>query len=255
MKPRDLFVLLLCVVIGMTAAAQEARLPDHDPYDRILRRFVRDGGVDYERLQRTLPPRRLLHEYLLHLNTFDPDALPAEEQLPFYLNLYNATVIEAITDRYEPGYSVAAEDHALFKEPIVKLAGDQISLNDLEKRIVEKFNDPRVHAALVCGAESCPKLQPFAYKAAYTQDRLETNMREFINDPQRNTIDPARKRLVLSKIFDWYPEDFGGRDNLAAYVDQYVHGDTSGFDVSFHEYSWKLNGSPPAEPATMPAEE
>jgi len=40
----------------------------------------------------------------------DVGKLPRNEQLAFYINLYNATMIKAIIDRYHPGYSPGDED-------------------------------------------------------------------------------------------------------------------------------------------------
>ena len=79
------------------------------------------------------------------------------------------------------------------------------------------------------------------YTAADLETLLETNMRRFLDDPSRNRIDRERRELRLSRIFEWYAEDFGGPQELARYVDGFVDGDVAGFDVSFLEYSWELN--------------
>ena len=66
-------------------------------------------------------------------------------------------------------------------------------------------------------------------------------MRRFVNDTSRNRVDPAGNRLILSPIFQWYADDFGGQEKLADYVDRYHAQSTRGFKVSFTDYSWALN--------------
>ena len=66
-------------------------------------------------------------------------------------------------------------------------------------------------------------------------------MRRFLEDRARNPIDEANKQLRLSKIFEWYAGDFGGRDRLAEYVGGVLGKDFDGYMVSFVEYSWELN--------------
>jgi len=48
----------------------------------------------------------------------DVSRLPHNEQLAFYINVHNATMIRAIIERYHPGYSTADNDFAVFKEPL-----------------------------------------------------------------------------------------------------------------------------------------
>ena len=68
----------------------------------------------------------------------DDSKLPKTERLAFYINLYNATMIDVIVDRVFDGYSPEAEDYRVFKDPLVRLKGRRISLNDLENKIIRK---------------------------------------------------------------------------------------------------------------------
>ena len=59
-------------------------------------------------------------------------ACSREEQLAYYVNLYNASVIKGITERWRNAYSPAEKDHQLFKDPLVNVfRGRTISLNKL----------------------------------------------------------------------------------------------------------------------------
>jgi hypothetical protein len=178
--------------------------------------------------------------------TVDPQAMPDDERLAFYINLYNATVLSAVADRYGPGYSVAEKEFEIFDQPLVRFAGKAATLNDLEHRLIRKqFPDPRVHAVLVCAARSCPPLAGRAYSGSTLDAELERRMRSFVSDPTRNLIDSTNRRLELSQIFEWYASDFGGAEALAEYVDRYTALDVDTYSVSYRPYSWELNDIDP----------
>ncbi|MGD8376902.1 MAG: DUF547 domain-containing protein, partial [Acidobacteriota bacterium] len=172
--------------------------------------------------------------------------LERDDRIAFYINLYNATMVQGVVDRWRPDYSPSEDDFAIFREPLVRLDGRTISLDELEKGILlPTFDEPRLHVALVCAAVSCPPLIPRAYLGEDLDAVLEANMTRFVNDPRRNRIEPEARRLRLSRIFDWYAGDFGGPAAVPGYVNRYFEGpDVRGFDVGFLEYSWKLNDVP-----------
>lgn len=216
---------------------------DHGAFDRILRDIVRDGAVDYEGLRDR--HRENLRGYLDALAAAPVESLPRNARLAAYINLYNATMLAAIVERFETGYSTSAQNHRVFKEPLVRVAGQKISLNHLENEIIRKgFEEPRIHVALVCGARSCPTLLARAYLAKDLEEVLEANMRRFVNDSTRNQVDAAKKTLRLSEIFKWYKDDFGGDAGVIRYVQKYLDSDVTGFTVEHLPYSWELNASP-----------
>ena len=243
---RWVLCMLLVVAVAVSCAAAQDTQPadtptvDHSAFDTILRAHVRDQRVDYLAIRDAHAPE--LAGYLDMLAGVDTGALSRDEHLAMLINLYNATMIRAIVDRYEPDYTVAAEDYAVFRQPLVRVDGRTISLDALEHEVIRKrFEEPRIHVALVCGAVSCPPLLPRAYRARTLAATLEANMRRFISDSSRNRIDHAAKRLELSQIFNWFAADFGGKDKIADYVNGYTQADVSRFAVTFIEYDWSLN--------------
>ncbi|MCB9869181.1 MAG: DUF547 domain-containing protein [Planctomycetes bacterium] len=248
-------VLLVWVAFGCAEGRTErtvpqpshapAQLVDHAVFDSLLRERVRDQRVDYAAIRKHDAAR--LRDYLTRLAGVEPDRLATSERLAFYINLYNATMIQAVVDRLRPGYSPQDNDFAVFKEPLVGLRGGRVSLDHLENQIIRKqFAEPRIHVALVCGARSCPPLLPRAYTGADLEQLLDANMRRFVADPTRNRIDPAHGVLELSKIFEWYAADFGGPEALVGFLQKYVTADLAGSKPTFRAYSWELNIVPDA---------
>jgi hypothetical protein len=234
---------LLALAAAPATAPAPAPAPDPGPRDHILHANVHEGLVDYQNIK--AHDAGALKRYLAELAGVNPAALSRDDRLAFYINLYNATMVQAVLDRYHPGYSPAEKDYAVFKAPLVSLHGKQISLNDLENNLIRKqFQEPRIHVALVCGARSCPPLLNRAYRGDDLEQTLAGNMRRFLNDPARNRIDDQKHELHLSKIFDWYAGDFGGKDHLAAFITPYVHRDVNGWPITFLDYDWTLNAAP-----------
>ena len=217
---------------------------DDAAFDAILSHRVKNGLVDYASIKQH--DRAKLDAYLDQLAAADATKLSRDERLAYYINLYNATMIRAVVDRLRDGvYTPAENDHAVFKEKLVRLAGGKtISLNDQEHEVIRKqFRDPRIHVALVCAARSCPPLLSRAYRAQDLDKVLDENMKRFVLDPSRNQIDHEKKELRLSKIFEWYADDFGGKDAVPGYVSRYAGQDVSGYRVTFLEYDWSLNAA------------
>jgi hypothetical protein len=226
--------VLTLVFIAATAAG--------DTIDRVLAAAVRDGRVDYTALAER---RAELAAYLDALVAIDRASLDGDGAKAHDINLFNATMLVAVLDALdrEPLWTPAADGFAVFKAPLVQLSDEKVSLNELETRMRRRYADPRIHAALNCAAASCPPLLPRTYAADDLNGVLDENMRQFVNDPTRNTIDHGGRRLVLSRIFDWYADDFGGRERIAAYVSRYIDRDVSAYAVSFHDYDWSLNAA------------
>lgn len=222
-----------------------AKRVDHFEFTRMLSKYVDSAGrIDYVRWK--MEEGRELRAYLKTLADVDVESLDRDEQLAFYINLYNATVISQVLSRYEPGFRVDEDNYQFFKRPSVRLGKDRISLNHLENEIIrEQFDDPRIHVALVCAAVSCPPIQPRAFDASTLEATLDNLMRSFLRDESRNVVDRDARLLKLSSIFDWYAKDFGGRDALVAYADQYIGWDVAGFVITFLPYDWSLNIVPP----------
>lgn len=214
--------------------------PDYAAFDRVLKDVVRDGRVDYLALREN--HRDALHGAVGRLAAVDVGSLSRDEQLAYDLNLYNANVLLAVADRCKRGYSASEEDFRLFKEPLVRMREGKVSLNHLEHEIIRKqFNDPRIHAALNCAAVSCPPLIARAYRAEDVDQVLEENVRRWVNDSSRNQIDREKKVARLSKIFEWYMDDFGGPEGVKRFVGKYAGVDLSDYRVEFLEYDWTLN--------------
>jgi hypothetical protein len=212
-------------------------------YEELLSKYATPNGVRYaawssntgdvqslasvtEFYATTLPPR-------------DPDAA-----LAWHLNAYNAGILSEILKKFPTKGPLDGETDFFDKERIV-ISGKKISFNHLESKIIRPtFNEPRIHFALNCASESCPPLSMKPFAAPTLDEDLERLTRAFVNDnPQGVAVDSKEARI--SKLFDWYAEDFGGKSNLITFINRYRRtAIPTGSKAEFFEYSWKLNAVP-----------
>src|SRR5689334_18472280 len=87
---------LLSLLVAGPAA--HAALFDHSSYDSILRHYVNDhGGVDYAGIRRNAISS--LESYLAQLAEADLSGWPERERLAFWINAYNAHVLDLVANK------------------------------------------------------------------------------------------------------------------------------------------------------------
>ena len=225
------------------AAADEA-------YAGLLAAIVDDGGlVRYEKLAE--------REHRAALNAvvrgYQNATLPMkrEDRIAFFCNAYNANVLQrAFQASRRKGFENVEKISGFLDQAAIHVAGNKLTLNDLENGQIRRARDPRIHAALVCAAMSCPPLRNEPYRGEKLNEQLDDQCRRWINDAQRNGV--VDERISVSRIFDWYGADFNvpPHGSLAAFLRHYADpaGDLgralAGDEkpaIRFREYDWTLN--------------
>jgi len=154
-----------------------------------------------------LPNERIrLDGFRDRMQAADPDSLSRVGALAFWLNLYNAGALAIASDAFEDGATTVLRSPGVFDTTWATVAGESLSLNDIEHGKIRRFGDPRIHGSLVCGSASCPTLryEPFGENL---DDQLDDQMRSFLVGGGAAT-DRTAGTLRLSRIFLWYGGDF-----------------------------------------------
>jgi hypothetical protein len=207
---------LLMVILFVSSTSASAQF-SHQQWQEVLVKYVDDVGfVDYQALSRQ---RETLDSYVASVAISGPESTPemfptSDHRLAFYLNAYNALVFSGVLDRGPEHKSVwrgLISGLSFFILMDVNIDGSTTSLKKLEDDIIrERFADPRIHAAINCASVSCPRLRRTAFEAHNLQAQLDDAMREFVSN--RDHVRVVDDVLYLSKIFDWFEEDFIGAD-------------------------------------------
>lgn len=209
---------------------------DHKLWDRLLNNHVvsTNSGmttrVDYSGVQADI---ELLQSYLdstARVSRAEFDGWDPNEQLAFLINVYNAATVKLVLTEY-PDLDSIRDIGFLFTSPFrrdfITLFAEEVSLDDIEHGMIRswpQFEEPRIHFALNCAAISCPPLRAESYRGDSLDEQLDANTRLFLSN--RNINYMSGNRLLISKIFDWYGEDFSkgwsGVDSLEEFLGAYT---------------------------------
>ena len=249
--------LALAALVG-TAQAQE---PDYTPWTRLLQaHYDPIQGMDYEGL--ASKDWAAMKRIVQLLAEVDPARLNRDQQLAYYLNLYNVTVVNLLMEnRQVKSIRDLSTDPLIrfniFRKDLVLNKSGKISLKRLEDEIIrEGFKDPRIHFAINCAARSCPPIRQEAFTGSKVNSQLDDQARAFFAHPHlgaRLEVKGGTLVIHLTKIMDtgsWFGEDFekwgGGR---AVFLRKYLTAPQhrlldiySGHtELAFDAYDWNLN--------------
>ena len=159
--------------------------------------------------------------------------------MAFWINAYNAFTVKLIVKNYPIGSITDLSNGNPWDDKWISLDGKSYSLNQIEHDIIRPvWKDARIHFAVNCAARSCPPLANRSFNEGNLDAMLDELTRKFINNRKYNTV--SASKLTLSKIFEWYAEDFGSiRDFISRYSSITVN---SNAHIGYQEYDWKLNG-------------
>ena len=243
--------------------------PIHKPFDAILDVYVRDGLVYYRALR---SERGSLDRYIASLAATSADTVkswPPNQQLAFWINAYNAFVLETVIDHYPirgrakeyPPVSIRQIPGAFDRRPH-RAGGRTLTLDALERDVIASFGDPRALFALGRGAHGGGRLKSEAYTSERLDAQLTTMTSELVTRRELVFVDIQNGLLSVSPIFSWREatflpladrarEVFNRRSPLEravlAMIDpllvpnevEFLQKNT--FRMVFHEFDWSLN--------------
>ena len=223
---------------------------DHGSWNQFLSRNLINDGQGVSRVQYgqvSGQDRQLLGNYLQRLQGTDIRVLNRNEQFAYWVNLYNARTVKLVLDNY-PVRSIQDinNGNAFDQAGTVNVLGKSLSLNDIESGIIRPiYNDPRIHYALNCAAYGCPNLASTAYTSQNLGQRLDTAAFQYVNSDR--AVQRTASGLQVSKIYDWYKEDFGGSDQgVITHIQRYANPTTlakinGANQIQGYYYDWSLN--------------
>lgn len=262
--------LLAAAALLALATAAWAFDHTHGAWDALLKKhvkYVQNGNasrVDYAGFAGDRAALKAVLDAYSAVPKTDFDKWSKPEQQAFLTNAYNAFTIEKILLRY-PNIKSIRDFGTVFgnpwKDKFFNLFGQPSYLDQVEHEILRKegaYDDPRVHAAVVCASIGCPMLRNEAFTPGKLDAQMEDGLRRFLSDRSRNRYNAQSKKLEISKIFDWYGKDFekghkgytSVKGTMAKYADLLADAPadreavrSQAAEVTFLEYDWALNDS------------
>jgi hypothetical protein len=246
-------VSAILLFAALPASANDSSI-DLDLYARLLKTHTRavDKLVQVEVDYRLLAGSAEFKQIAGQVRRTKPSRLTPDEKLAFWINAYNILAIELITQHYPLD---GIKELGSFFSPVwdlevATIEGQSVSLGAIEHEILRKMGDPRIHGAIVCASLSCPPLARTPYRAATLDDDLSTAMRTWLASPQKGVAIEREPNIIrLSKIFDWFEEDFDSRGGVLTAIEPYLPSDTATWirehgrsaRIRYFDYDWSLN--------------
>ena len=240
---KNRFLLIASLFTAVSSFAQKA--PSHQQWDKLLKKHVNEAGmVNYKGFQKD---KTEFDAYLKTLSDNGPQkSWSQKDQIAYWINAYNAFTVSLILQKY-PVKSIKDIGGSIYKIntawdiKFIKIGGEKYDLNNIEHKMLrKKFDEPRMHFAIVCASLSCAKLRREAYTGDKLDDQLEDQSKDFLNDKSKNNI--TAEKAQLSKYFSWYKGDFTKNGSLTDYINKYsktkITGNTK---ISSLDYNWSLN--------------
>jgi hypothetical protein len=226
---------------------------DHSDWDQLLTKYVvinHPSGINrfrYGDVSRADEKR--LDSYIETLVEIDPRRFNKTVQHAYWINLYNALVVQQVLEYY-PVVKITQVDRrgnpGPWDEDIVEMQDQDISLNDIEHRILRPiWKDHKTHFALACGGLGCPSLQPKAFHSNNLKQQLRQAGRDFIGHPRGLQV--SHGKMSASSMFGKYQKDFAKNQKellklLAYYSDDSKALYLLGFkgQIKFND-DWRIN--------------
>lgn len=196
----------------------------------------------------------------LSIEQLSNDLHDMDERKAFWINCYNAFTQILIKEKSPDLLSQTART-LFFSAKEIIIARHSLSLNEIEHGMLRhssvwwskghlrkiaptdferKFRVPldyRIHFALNCGARSCPPIR--FYDPNQLDDQLDVAMNSFlVSDVE---FDKRTNTVTVSKIFDWFRGDFGGKRGIINLLwSQHLIPDDRKVKINFREYDWTV---------------
>ena len=270
---RRSIVMLALGMSGMVHAQAEDAF-SYEGYADVLKAYVDDDGmVNYRGLK---AKRAGLDEFVRALGALSKETYASWDeaaQIAFWCNAYNAITLTRIIDHYPikkggiisgfrfPVNSIRQID-GVWEDIETRVLGTKMTLDHIEHGILRvKFNEARIHMAIVCAAISCPTLRTEPYVGDRLEEQLEDQSRDFCARPDKFKIDRTKNRVYVSAILDWFGGDFvksytpasgfshlrGEKKAVAYFLSRHVNARDaeylrgSKYSTKYLDYDWSLN--------------
>jgi inosine-uridine nucleoside N-ribohydrolase len=217
---------------------------DYSLWNELAGKYINaESRVDYRGLASYELGR--LDAYLQQYGRKWASQMTQAEQKAALINAYNAFTVRWILTNY-PVESIWRTKHP-FTETRNLLDGEKVSLDQIETRL-RAMGDPRIHAALVCAARSCPPLRREAYDPRRIDEQLDDNFRTWLANGKLNEYFPEKRTAKVSMIFKWYADDFRkGGGSVEKMIGRYAPAGKATFllapggKLEYKTYHWGLN--------------
>ena len=189
-----------------------------------------DGLVDYAKLRRMKIELNTAIKKFADFETDEYTQWPLKTQTAFWINAYNLFTMKIVSDnfpikesRYKLVFYPSGPKHisGLWTKHYLTVMQIQYTLSEIERKIIEISNDPRIHFALSFANLSGATLRNEPYMGIVLNEQLDDQAKTFLAKSGHYAIDTKNKQILLSKVFARETADFLKKYNTNKIMRQY----------------------------------
>ena len=232
------FIVVVLILQSLFAQADDVK-PFIAASDVFFKKYVFNGAVTYSKIKQNIGEIGILYKQIGEAKL---DGLDDNSKKAFYINAYNIIVIYWVAKHYP--LKSPLDDSGFFDKVRHTVAGEELTLKVLEiKKLLLPYKDARFHFSLACAAKSCPPLPSFAFQPDKLEKQLTERTTLALNNKEWIKVYADKKKIELSKIFDWYKGDFtADGKTIIDWINQFRKEKIpTTYAVGFYEYNWALN--------------
>ncbi|NHN24992.1 DUF547 domain-containing protein [Flavobacterium jejuense] len=233
MKKRILLILMLAI-----QSVAFSQYINYQFYEDFLNKYVSEEGyVDYDAIYENQIDLQQVIKRFQSIDVYDNWS--KNQKLSYWINTYNVYSMKLIIDNF-PINSIK-DVVGSFDLRFIPYNNQFISLNYIEKEIISKTLDERIHFAINCASISCPNINRTPFYGDTIEMQLDAAAKAFVNDMSKNYI--TKREVKLSKLFDWFSRHFlKNNESIIAYINKYSEVKIKdNAIISYLEYNWSLN--------------
>ena len=248
---------IIKVAANQLAEASKAEVAPPLPQDewaQVLAKFTSLDPqnlvrFDYGALQASKADTALLANYIEELSQEKPSAMPRNEAMAYWANLYNALTVQVVAQNY-PVKSIrnikSGRRKGPWKRKLVNVEGKDLTLDNIEHDIMRPtYKTPLVHYMVNCASLGCPNLKTSPWQAETLEADMEAAARAYINSSRGVVFN--KNKVQASRIYRWFKKDFGNSESgVLAHLMKYADADLQTrlkdrSKIDKYGYDWALN--------------
>jgi len=251
MKYLSILVLAFLLPFGSASSAQDEQLIQLNAlYQALLDDYVAPAHknglsanmVNFAEIRKD----ERLNDLMTLLQDYPRKKLDTKaKQVAFYLNAYNILSITKVADNWPLRRlkSLGNFFKPVWTHPAGKVCGEKMTLRILERDILRKLDEPRIHFALNCASMSCPNLRLEPYEEGTLDEQLEDQLRKFMQQDGKGMLIKKQGQVKLSKIFEWFADDFEMMGGVEKLIQSYLPESDKPWEiVGYLNYDWDVTG-------------
>ncbi len=271
---KNVLLLIVCFWLVLTAATAKPndkekklwieweinnptskQIVNHQSWQQFIDKYSTpsDDGLTLMNYAKVTPQDHAkLKSYLKQIQSIPVNNLNRNQQLAFWLNVYNALVVNLVLEHYpiksiqDLNISPGLFSSGPWSAKLLSVNGYKVSLNDIRNRIIRPiWNDPRTLYALCNSAIGAPNIPTKVLAGITIDEQLNQSAKSYINSLRG--VQVIANKLIASQLYEWYEEDFGGTkqdviNHIKLYAKPELKTKLNTFQtINSYIYNWHIN--------------